>query len=99
MIDDNAINPTTGETIYVGILEKLPEGFVWIHDMNNLKWLELVAALRSRLAEAEGVAKAMAGLIGGMEDDDPWIFSRNGGQEIMQAWEAYKSKHGQVVGT
>lgn len=46
MIDDNAINPETGETIYVGILESLPVGFWWIKDMDTDDWLKIIHKLR-----------------------------------------------------
>jgi len=48
MIDDNAINPRTGETIYVGIREELPDGYWWISDMEKEDWLKLVRHLMSR---------------------------------------------------
>lgn len=51
MVDDNAINPETGETIYVGILEKLPEGFRWIHDLHTDDWLKIVRGLTPRAAD------------------------------------------------
>lgn len=57
MVDDNAINPLTGETIYVGILEKLPEDFRWIHDLHTDDWLKIVRGLTSR---ASDVANATA---------------------------------------
>ena len=53
MVDDNAINPETGETIYVGILEKLPVGFWWIHDMDTDDWLKLVRRLTSACSRQE----------------------------------------------
>jgi len=52
MVDDNAINPETGETIYVGILEKLPEGFRWIHDLHTDDWLKIVRGLTPRALDA-----------------------------------------------
>ena len=51
MVDDNAINPETGETIYVGILEKLPEGFRWIYNLHTDDWLKIVRGLTSRAAD------------------------------------------------
>jgi hypothetical protein len=52
MVDDNAINPETGEIIYVGILQKLPEGFRWIHDLHTDDWLKIVRGLTSRALDA-----------------------------------------------
>lgn len=48
MVDDNAINPETGETIYVGIFESLPDGYWWISDMDKEDWLKLVRRLTKR---------------------------------------------------
>lgn len=51
MVDDNAINPETGETIYVGIFESLPDGYWWISDMDKEDWLKLVRHLIKRVPD------------------------------------------------
>ena len=48
MVDDNAINLETGETIYVGMFEKLPPNHYWLIDMEEKNWLELVRRLTKR---------------------------------------------------
>lgn len=52
MVNDNAINPETGETIYVGIFETLPDGYWWISDMDKEDWLKLVRRLTKRALDA-----------------------------------------------
>jgi len=45
---NNAINLKTGETIYVGILEKLPIDFQWIFKTSHDDFLTLIANLRKQ---------------------------------------------------
>lgn len=59
MNEHNAINPETGETVYIGILDKLPNGFVWIHDLKSTDdWIKVVRAIKkqelARLTELAG---------------------------------------------
>lgn len=51
MVDDNTIDLETGVTVYVGILEKLPNGFRWIHELHTDDWLEIVHNLKSRVVD------------------------------------------------
>lgn len=54
MLEHNAINPETGETMLVGVFEILPRGYWWISDMENEDWLKLIKKLRRKVTTPQG---------------------------------------------